>query len=408
MPWKTKSELEQRLDLIRQWGVGKLSKSALCREFKVSRTTAYKWVRRYRQKGLAGLRDQSRRPRHLSGKTDRVWLRRLRSLRLRHPTWGARKLWHVLARRYEARHQPASATISRWLKRWGLAKGKRRMRRGPMLCRHPLRKARRCHEVWTVDFKGWYRTADGQRVEPLTVRDLHSRYGLAIVLLGRQTVEETQAAMRKIFRRHGVPQCIRCDNGSPFGGGGHSRLSRLSAWWVKLGIAVDFITPGCPQENGAHEQFHRVYKAEWALRQQKEPKRAQRQINQWLRYYNERRPHEGIGMRYPVELFRRNHRRLRRWIPPWHYPAGWDRCWVKGNGEITWAGKRHYVGEAFVRDYVGLCRSRGRNWKVYFGPIFVGLLNPNDQGSLRMVHYTRRCKPGPGVPARSARLHARA
>ena len=407
MPWKYKSEIEQRLDLVRQWRAGVVGKSELCRQFKIARTTAYKWVRRYRQQKLAGLHNRPRRPRRVAGRTARRWLRRLRWLRLRHPTWGARKLRHVLAERFGPEQLPASATISRWLKRWGLAKGKRRGRRGPTLCRPPLRRARHCHDVWTVDFKGWHRTTEGRRVEPLTVRDLHSRFGLAIVLLRRQTVEETQAAMRKVFRRHGVPRCIRCDNGGPFGAVGPTGLSRLSAWWVKLGIEVDFITPGCPQENGSHEQFHRVYKAEVASQAMAGRNGAQRQTNQWLRHYNQERPHEGIGMRRPVELFGRNTRRLPKAIKPWRYPAQWHRCWVRGNGEINWQGRRRYVGEAFVRDYVGLKRSLGKTWKVYFGPVLIGVLHPEEGGSIRMVKYTNKAKPVPGVPARFARLHAR-
>ena len=408
MPWKTISKVEQRFELVRLWRAGVVCKSELCRRFRIARTTAYKWIGRYRQWGLAGMHDRPRRPHRVAGKTDGRWLRRLRRLRLRHPTWGARKLGHVLAEQFGSERAPASATVSRWLKRWGLARGKRRQRRGPTLCRRPLRRARRSHDVWTVDFKGWHRTAQGQRVEPLTVRDLYSRYGLAIVLLRHQTIEQTQGAMRKIFRRHGVPRCIRCDNGSPFGAGGPTKLSRLSAWWVKLGIEVDFITPGCPQENGSHEQFHRVYKAEVPLQKQRGKNNDQRQTNQWLSHYNFERPHEGIGMRRPAQLFQRNPRRLPKAIKPWRYPAEWRRCWVRGNGEINWQGKRRYIGEAFVRDYVGIKRSIGKTWRVYFGPILIGVLHPDDQGSIRMVRYTKKAKPGPGIPARYARLHARA
>lgn len=408
MPWKTSSKVEQRFELVRLCRTGVIRKNELCRRFGIARSTAYKWIERYRQGGLAGLRDRSRGPHRVAGKTDGRWLRRLRRLRLRHTTWGARKLRHVLAEQFGSDQVPASATISRWLKRWGLARGKRRPRRGPTLCRRPLRRARRCHEVWTVDFKGWYRTGDGRRVEPLTVRDLYSRYGLAIVLLDHQTVAQTQEAMRKIFRKHGVPRSIRCDNGSPFGAGGPTKLSRLSAWWIKLGIEVDFITPGQPQENGSHEQFHRVYQAEVPLQRLGAKSNDQRQTNQWLRHYNQDRPHEGIGMRRPAELFGRNPRRLPKAIKPWRYPARWRQCWVRGNGEINWQGQRRYVGEAFVRDYVGIKRSTGKTWKVYFGPILIGVLHPEDRGSIRMVRYAKKAKPGPGIPARYARLHARA
>ena len=172
MPWKTKSKEEQRFDLVRQIAAGQLSVSELCRRFRISRQTAYKWQKRYRQKKLAGLRDRSRRPLYLAGQTSAQWLRRVRRSRHRHPTWGARKLRHELIGRLGCRGAPSLATISRWLKRWGLSRGRPRRLRGPLILRAPLHQARECHEVWTVDFKGWYRTGDGTRVEPLTVRDL--------------------------------------------------------------------------------------------------------------------------------------------------------------------------------------------------------------------------------------------
>jgi transposase InsO family protein len=209
----------------------------------------------------------------------------------------------VLAERFGKKGPPSLATISRWLQRWGLSRGRRRRLRGPVVWRAAVHKSARCHDVWTVDFKGWHRTGDGTRVEPLTVRDLHSRYGLAIVLLAAQTVAATQRAFRDVFGRHGLPRRIRCDNGTPFGGGSASGLSRLSAWWVKLGIEVEFITPGRPCENGAHEQFHRVYKAEVALGPALTLRSQQRRTDRWLAHYNEERPHEALGMKKPVQVF---------------------------------------------------------------------------------------------------------
>ena len=159
---------------------------------------------------------------------------------------------------------PSVAAISRWLKRWGLARGRSRRKPGPVVLRAALRPARRSHEVWTVDFKGYYRTGNGTRVEPLTVRDLHSRYGLVVGLQHSVGWQETRRSFRKIFNKYGLPERIRCDHGTPFGGVGPTGLTRLSAWWVKLGIQAEFIAPGRPDQNGAHEQFHRVYKKEVA------------------------------------------------------------------------------------------------------------------------------------------------
>ena len=390
MPWKTKCTSEQRWDLVRQMNGGRLPIAELCRRFGISRQTAYKWRCRYRQKRLWGLKDRSRRPRHSGRQTSVLWLRRLRRCRRRHWSWGARKLRHELVERFGQGGAPALATINHWLKRWGLSRGRPRRRRGPALLRKPLRRARRCHEVWTVDFKGSYCTGDGRRVEPLTVRDLRSRYGLEIALLTTQTIALTRQAFVRLFLQQGVPERIRCGNGSPFGGGGPTGLTRLSAWWVKLGIEVEFITPGRPCENGAHEQFHRVYKAEVAARPEQTVRAQQQRSGRWLHHYNHERPHEALGMKRPADLFERNQRRMPKKVRPWRYPKGWERCWVKGNGQISWRGVRRYVGEAFVRDYVGLKETRGAGvWQVYFGPVLVGELHENEHGSIRMAKYVR-------------------
>lgn len=389
MPWKTKGKIEQRFDLVRQMAAGKHSVSELCWWFSVSRQTAYKWRKRFRLGRLGGLRDKSRRPLLLAVQTPLRWLRRVRQFRRRRPTWGARKLCAELVRRFGSRGAPSVATISRWLKRWGLSRGRRRRLAGPQLKRRAVRVSKGCHDVWTVDFKGWYRTGDGTRVYPLTVRDLYSRYGLAIVLLPKQALKPTQQEFRRLFSRHGLPRRIRCDNGSPFGAIGTTGLTRLSAWWVKLGIEVEFTTPGRPCENGAHEQFHRVYKAEVAQEPEHTRLAQQRRSNRWLRDYNEHRPHEGIALKRPAELFQRNLRRFPKRIGQWKYPPGWARRWVKGNGQINWQGVRRYVGEAFVRDYVGLKPVGKGKWQVYFGPILVGELYQKEVGRIRMARYRR-------------------
>jgi putative transposase len=386
MPWNKRSEVEQRLWLVQRVRQGTCTIAALSREAGLSRQTIYKWLRRYREQRLGGLRERSRKPLSNKDKTSPLWLRRIRRERLRHPTWGARKLRWKLRRKHGADQLPAPATISRWLKRWGLSKGKRRQLRGRVIGRGRLHVPRRCHEVWTVDFKGWYRTGQGQRVHPLTVRDLYSRYGLAIELLSSQGLTETRKAFRRIFREHGVPERIRCDNGTPFGGAGPTRLTRLSVWWMKLGIQVEFIRPGKPCDNGAHEQFHRIYKAEVADRPSRSVRGQQERSRRWLRYYNEERPHQALGDRRPRELYRRNRRRLTA-IKSWDYPGKWLRKWVKGNGEISHQGNRRYVGEAFARDMVGLKPIRPGSWEVYFREKLVGELRENESGRIRMARY---------------------
>lgn len=390
MPWKYQQKSEQRSELVRQMARSPLSIADLCRRSGVSRQTAYKWRKRFRLRRGAELADKSRKPLSPAGQTDVLWLRRLRAFRVRRPTWGARKLQHELGRRFGPAGVPSVSTIGRWLKRWGLVRVRRRRLPGPRVRRLPIRIPSRCHEVWTVDFKGWYRVGDGTRVDPLTVRDLHSRYVLGIILQRSTAVAPTQRAFRRLFLQHGLPERIRCDNGTPFGAIGATGLTRLSAWWVKLGIQVEFITPGRPCENGSHEQFHRVYKAEVAQRPEQTMRAQQRRSNVWLRDYNEQRPHEGLGMKRPAEVYTKNSRRLPKSLQYLQYPSGWERRWVKGNGEITWRGIRRFVGEAFVRDFVGMKPIRRGQWRIYFGQTLVGELYEKEVGSIRMAKYRRR------------------
>ncbi len=345
MPWKTMDQQEQRYDMVREMRSGALSVSEVCRRWHISRKTAYKWQQRYRQERLKGLADRSRRPARMTGRTSAHWLERLRRLRRRHSTWGARKLKHRLGQEFGKGGLPGVATLGRWLKRWGMAAGGQRRKPGPVILRRVVREARHCNDVWTVDFKGWYRTGDGTRVDPLTVRDLYSRYGLRVVLLRNTQVAPARREFAKIFKEYGLPKRIRSDNGIPFGGGGPTGLTRLSAWWVKLGIEVEFTTPGRPCENGAHEQFHRVYKAEVARHPTRYPAGQQRRSNRWLRQYNEERPHEALEMKVPAALYRKSRRMSGPATEPWNYPEA-GHAIGQGNGEI--AGKPAYWLSSYV------------------------------------------------------------
>lgn len=265
MPWKTCCSKEQRSKFVGEHLRNKIGLAALCRRWAISRKTAYKWIKRFDAQGRFGLGDQSRRARRVHNRPNDVWLARIRRVRRQHPSWGAAKLRWALQRRFKSKRAPSERAIGRWLKVWRLTRRKRRLAyQGPTVPRRKLTPADAPNVVWTVDYKGWFRTADGTRVEPLTVRDLATRYLLQICLLERQGVEDSRWAFEKVFRTYGLPRVIRSDNGAPFGSTGVLGLTRLSAWWVKLGIEVEFIEPGRPEQNGAHEQLHRVYKEEAA------------------------------------------------------------------------------------------------------------------------------------------------
>lgn len=394
MPWKTHSALEQRWGFVQLALRARMGVAELCRRSGISRKTAYKWITRFRERGRRGLRDQVRSAHQLHNRPEQKWLERLRRCKGQHPSWGAPKIHWALQRRFGLRGLLSEAAISRWLKRWGLTRRRRRRaRKGPAMVRPTLTVARRPNEVWTIDFKGWFRTGDGTKVEPLTVRDLFSRYLLGIYLLPQQDLAGTRWVMAGLFQTYGLPQVIRADNGSRFGATGALGLTRLSAWWIRLGIQVEFIEPGHPEQNGAHEQMHRVYKAETLNPPARTLTSQKRRTRQWCREYNCERPHEALGMEVPADHYRKSRRKMPGRIAPWKYPKGWESRLVKGHGLISWKGRSRFVGEAFERQRVGLKRLSQGNWQVYFGPLLAGELSDAEHGGIRAVVYRKKQRP---------------
>lgn len=395
MPWNKRSEFQQRYAFIQQTRASHSSIAGLCRRWKISRKTAYKWIRRYRRKGWRGLQNRAPVARKSPHQIGIKWRRRVRRLRRAHRSWGPRKLHHWLRLRHGQRGLPAPATLGRWLRSWGLVRG-RRLRRptGPPV-RHSARPpVRAAHDVWTADFKGWFRLGDGTRVEPLTVRDGFSRYTLAVHLMRQQNVALTLPVFRRLFGHYGRPRAIRVDNGSPFGSKGPRGWTRLSAWWIKQGIAVEFIRPGHPEDNAGHEQFHRVMKAEIASPPAQTWRGQQRRTQRWVRQYNEQRPHEALGMKVPAQLHRPSRRSWTERRHPLSYPRGWEARHVKTNGEISWRGQARFIAEALAGERIGLQKVRRQIWRVYFGPWLMGELREHERGGMRPVAYrTRRSKP---------------
>lgn len=401
MPWNTNCHKEQRWKFLQQYSHRKKPLAELCRQWHISRKTAYKWIARFNTRGRFGLADRRRVARRVHNRPTKLWLQRIRRWRAKHPSWGAPKIRWALCRRFGRRDLPSEAGISRWLKRWRLTRRPRRApHKGPVINRPKLTPAKAPNDVWTVDFKGWFRTGDGTRVEPLTIRDLASRFVLGIRLLRRQTLEDCRLAMEQVFAQYGLPKVIRTDNGAPFGAAGALGLTRLSAWWVKLGIRVEFTEPGHPEQNGAHEQLHRVFQEE-TVNPAAPSFRAQKvRSAKWCRQYNQQRPHEALAMKRPIEVYSLSRRRLPRRRQPWRYAAGMESRLVKGKGMISFQGRSRFVGEAFERERVGLRRVKIGVWEVYFGPLLIGELWDQDATpGIRAVWYRKGRR---GLPTRTA------
>lgn len=384
MPWSSESlvSVRERFVLAALGGGGSFAK--VCRQFQITRATGYKWLHRYQAGGRSGLQDRPRRPRDSPRQISARWLSALRQLRRAHPTWGPRKLRVRLRAQRPRVRLPAVRTLARWLQRLGLvARKRRRQKRGPWLKPRLRRLAHRPNDVWTIDFKGWFRLRDGSRVDVLTIRDLKSRFLLDLRLVPGQTEQAVRPVLRRVFGRYGLPRAIRVDNGPPFGSPGPRGLSRLTVWWRHLGIQVDYGRP-------AHEQMHAVYQAEVADRLADHQAALQRRSDRWRRQYNQLRPHEALGLRPPVRFYRRSPRALPRQLRPWLYPKGWLTRRINQNGRLYWRGRWRFIGEAFSQKYIGLRPAPSGIWDIFFHADRLGRLYPKDQSaSLRPVQLLR-------------------
>lgn len=383
MAWKDVNPMEERIRFVLKAAREKVSFSDLCQEFGVSRKTGYKWLDRYEKYGLEGMRELSRRPLTSPNALEDWLVELIIKEKRRHPTWGPKKLFEVLAGNYELERAPAASTIGYVLGRHGLVKKKPRRRATRQPNRGGLTEATHANEVWGADFKGWFRTGDGNRCDPLTVSDLSSRYVLKVRSVAGQSTESTMPEFRKAFIAYGLPEAIRVDNGPPFGSRGVLGLSRLSAWWLRLGIRVEFIAPGEPQQNGVHERMHRTLKYETAKPPAATLKAQQRRFDRWLREFNHERPHEALGMQRPAQRYRPSPRRYQDRPEPPEYPTYYQVRKVRTDGSIKWRGEHHYIGEALHGMALGLNSIADQEHEVYFGGLLLGYLNERDPGSLR-------------------------
>lgn len=390
MPWKSSSLVLEREHFALAALRWKKAFARLCADYGVSRRTGYKWLARYRAGGMAALGNQSRRPHFYARQKPACWKRRVRQIRHARPYWGARKIHFRLRQLHPRRRLPAERTIARWLCELGLIGTRpRRARRGPIIPHPGLTTPQRRHQVWTVDFKGWFRTRDGQRQEPLTVREAKSRYLLEIRLLPEQSDAATHRVFARLFRRHGLPTAIRVDNGAPFGGKGALGLSRLSVWWLRLGIRVEFTRRARPGDNAAHEQMHGRYKAEVLDPPAAHRRAQQRRTDRWRHDYNHRRPHEALGQKPPARAYQISSRRWSQTLPALRYPLDRVLRRVRPHGDIKWQGRLRFIGRAFVGQTLGLKALTPDSWAVYLGSLLIGELHSKDAAGMRPARWQR-------------------
>ena len=365
MPWKECHKMDQKMEFALK-SIGTENFGELCREFGISRKTGYKWRTRFVNQGKEGLVDHSKRPRSNCCQLKEEVVCELVSLKQGHSTWGPEKIRELYRRRYPQK-VPSLSSVKRILEKAGMVK-KRKTRRVKATERiHSQRIAEKPNDIWTIDFKGWWRDPTGRRCEPLTLRDEYSRYALCVERTADGRSQTVQKALERAFERYGLPLAIRSDNGSPFAcTRALMGLSRLSVWWLALGIELERSRPGCPQDNGAHERMHRDIERELAGLESD-----QKSFDVWRQTFNEQRPHQALGNRTPSEVYQESERQYTGSPDDLEYVSMESRK-VQKAGSFRLRNHRVFLSSALSGWSVGL-KSEEPGWQnVYFANLNLG------------------------------------
>lgn len=343
MPFRETNPMEERIALFREFETGAFSATDLCRRHGISRDTFYVWKQRRASGEARWFEDRSHAVAHCPHATAGGLAKRVIATRERFPHFGPKKIKAWLEREQPGEAWPAASTIGDILKREGLVELRRR-RRTAIAQGEIAAPATEPNEEWSIDFKGWFRTLDGTRCDPLTITDAASRYLIEVRIVD-PTWAGVRCALERVFEHIGLPAAIRSDNGTPFGSSGAGGLSALSVWWLKLGIEPRYIPPSSPQDNGRHERMHRTLKAETAKPAAASIAEQQARFDRFRRHYNEERPHEALAQMPPASLWRTPIRALPlRLDDPW-YDA------EHGRNQVARRTRLHRRG---------LCRRAGR------------------------------------------------
>jgi transposase InsO family protein len=373
--------MHQRVAFIADWLRDEWTMTELAERYGISRKTAYKWVERYESDPAHGLAERARAPKaHGRAVADEV-RRAVLAVRRAHPRWGPKKLRAVLREREPDQVWPAASTMGDLLRRAGLSQPRRRARYVVPLTQ-PLAAARAPNDVWTADFKGWFRTADGTRCDPLTIADACSRFVLCCRIVP-PSAGGVRPWFERTFREYGLPRALRTDNGTPFATTGAGQLSQLAVWWLKLGIQLDRIDPGHPEQNGRHERFHLTLQEETTTPPATTPRQQQARFDRMRGEFNRERPHEALAQQPPARVYVPSPRPYAgRLEDPW-YDATHQVRRVNPKGQIKWKGDLVFVSEAVRREVVGLAETARGDWTVRFMHVELG----------RIDRYTRRFTP---------------
>lgn len=385
MPWNETNIMNERIKFIARYLEGNDSFTELCVGFGISRKTGYKWIDRYQIGGVEALVDYSRVPKSHPNAVPELVVQEILRARKRHPHWGPRKLLVILRRQNPGLLLPVASTTGNILKKYGLVKKRKRIRRS-VPYEDRLGNYNAPNAVWCADFKGPF-PVDGERCHPLTISDGFSRYLLKCKAMRRSLFNPTRKVFESTFKEFGLPVAIRTDNGAPFSTLAPGGLSCLAVWWIRLGIRPERIQPGHPEQNGRHERMHSTLKSETAKPPRFSFRSQQKSFDAFRDEYNNIRPHEALHQNVPATFYQPSSRPYPKTLPELVYPSHFHIVRAYPNGMISFLATQWYVSACLKGELIGLEEVNNDRWKVYFGPIPLGILDPQYAKDCRNRHF---------------------
>jgi transposase InsO family protein len=376
MPWKETEKMQEKKEFVLKSMDSRMVFTELCREYGISTKTGYKWKKRFMEEGYAGLEEESRSPISNGRAMPEAVSVEILRIKNKHMAWGAKKILNIYQRNNPGKPAPARSTVEHLFCRAGLVHHRKRRRAQNMERIQQRVVPAKPNEVWTVDFKGWWYTKHKERVDPLTVRDEYTKYIIAIDVAEKGDTAHVKAVFERIFKENGLPEYIRSDNGPPFASALNLwGLSKLSVWWMSLGIKLDRDDPGHPEQNGGHERMHRDMMVELEGQIDGNLNEHQRVFDQWRKIFNEERPHEALGMKTPGELYKKSEQKYLGEMMEIRYGRGIKVRMVNDRGFCNYRGKRIFVGNPFAGYHIGIQEDAGKRPEAWFDNFKLGEIN---------------------------------
>ena len=377
MPWKDTTIMKEKIEFICELRTGKYTIAELCRGFGISRPTAYKIINRFEKNGYDGLLELSRTPRRHPKETDQKVVNQILKLKEKHRLWGAKKITKLLLKEFHCDIIPSVTTVHNILNKHGLVCPQKRLRRVKPI--HPIFDPKECNEVWSADYKGKFLMGNKIYCHPLTIADSKSRFVFTAKGHYKENLKSAKSEFTRVFRIFGIPKQIHTDNGSPFGSvAAIQRFTRLSYWFIELGIMPVFSDPAHPEQNGRHERMHRDLKAACAKPSAYDLKAQQRRLNHFVKEYNNIRPHEALDMETPASIHNFSAKPFPEKIPNFDYDSEMKVMKVTKNGSMRWGAYNWvYLSASLQGKYVGALEMGNGIWRVFYRNVFLGYFDEN-------------------------------